>query len=155
MLGDGATSYDLDSTASNWDAGTGNWVSQNIQYFPYQETRKSPPSTSPKSRLMKLYWAPAGTGPIRIALKQTITNPKINPNYAIGAAIDPGHGICVRTVDNTAVKTDGGHYALLVVLARTSTTLTLEITVWQQQPSKEVRVLPIALSLTCGRLQCT
>jgi hypothetical protein len=48
-----------------------------------------------------------------------------------------GHGICVIT-QNTfepgtkeLLKSDGGHFALLVVKARTSTTLTAQDTVWQ------------------------
>jgi hypothetical protein len=59
------------------------------------------------------------------------------PNVIEGAILDPGRGICVITQDTTVphtskpLKTDGDHYVLLVVVSRTSTTLTLEVTVWQ------------------------
>jgi hypothetical protein len=56
--------------------------------------------------------------------------PRARP--AAGHAAHGKPGICVRTFDNTRHKTDGGHLALLVVIARTPSTLTLKITVWQQ-----------------------
>jgi hypothetical protein len=134
MLGDGATSYDLDSTASDWDASTGPWVSQNIQYFPDQENGREPTLNIAEEPVDEVVLGTGGHWTYQdcaAARYNGSYNPKINPNYAIGAAIDPGHGICVLTFDNTSSKTDGGHYALLVVKARTNTTLTLQITVWQ------------------------
>jgi hypothetical protein len=54
------------------------------------------------------------------------------PNVVQGPVLDPGRGICVITQNTTNPrKTDGGHYVLLVVVARTGTTLTLQVTVWQ------------------------
>jgi hypothetical protein len=132
LLGNGTTGYNLDSTASDWGKANGSWVWQNIQYFP----------DSGGVPALNIANAPAsdvvlGAGghwtyqDCKDARYLQYGNPQIKKNNPVGPAVNPGHGICVLTFDNTSTKTDGGHYALLVVVARTSATLTLRITVWQ------------------------
>jgi len=135
LQGDGLTSYDLDSTASNWGVGTGiSWISQNIQYFPDQENNGQPTLNLPYEPEHDVllgkgdHWTYADCAHANYIQSY---DSKTNPNYLIGNAIAPGKAICVQTFDNTPQKHDGGHYALLIVLARSDTTLTMRITVWQ------------------------
>jgi hypothetical protein len=131
LLGNGQTSYDLDSTASDWGAADGSWQSQNVQYFPVNSNGVPmlDIANAPENDVLMGtagHWTYQDCANARYIQSFAASN----PNSPLDKALDPGHGICVLTFD-TPAKTDGGHYALLVVLARTGTTLTLRITVWQ------------------------
>jgi hypothetical protein len=137
VLQGNGTAYDLDSKASDWDAISGHsWIDQNISYVPDGDNGKPLVqfSGSPGTDVVM-----SGSGPwsyhacanAPYGVNQSIPG----PNVIAGAALDIGRGICVETqnVPLTSLsgpKTDGGHYALLVVRAITPTTLTLEVTVW-------------------------
>jgi hypothetical protein len=134
LLGDNQTSYDLDSMAAGWDAATGTWISQNIQYVPSGGPRHQPTleiaSALESGVLLKgpdSHWTYQACAAARGA-----SSYPPNPSVQAITAIDPGDGICVCTFASTRHKTDGGHLALLVVIARTRSELTLKITVWQQ-----------------------
>jgi hypothetical protein len=58
-----------------------------------------------------------------------------NPNTPTAASLTKGSGICVKTFDNTTSKTDGGHYALLVVVSHSQNELVFRVTVWQATSS--------------------
>jgi hypothetical protein len=134
LQGDGLTSYDLDSTASDWGAATGTWVSQNIQYFPDQENNGQPTLNLADEPQHDVLLGKGGNWTYTDCAHANYIqsfDANVNPNYLIGSAIAPGSGICVQTFDNTPYKHDGNHYALLVVLARSDTTLTVRIVVWQ------------------------
>lgn len=130
MLGDGATSYDLDSTSSDWGAGTGNWVSQNVQYYPTEGNNG--PTLNIANEPVDDVVIGKGTNwtysDCANAHYDATYHP--NPNYVFGANIAPGTAICVHTF-NTATKKDGGHYALIEIVSHTATVLTVQIKVWE------------------------
>lgn len=130
MLGDGATSYDLDSTSSDWGAGTGNWVSQNVQYYPTEGNNG--PTLNIANEPVDDVVIGKGTNwtysDCANAHYDATYHP--NPNYVFGANITPGTAICVHTF-NTATKKDGGHYALIEIVSHTATVLNVEIKVWE------------------------
>lgn len=133
LLGNGATSYDLDSTASNWGAAEGSWLWQNMQYFP-NDGSGQPELAIANAPASDVLLGTSGHWTYQDCANADYigySDPDYSKNDTVGSAVYPGHGICVLTFNNTATKTDGGHYALLVVLARTPVTLTLQITVWQ------------------------
>jgi hypothetical protein len=136
LLGNG-TAYDLDSRAAGWDPLVGaSWTAQNIMYVPHW-----------KGTVPALFIAGEPADDVLMGAKGPWSyqscasapydrNLAGNPNTAAGSALDIGHGICVITTntlqpDGKPLKTDGGHFVLLVVKARGGGTLTLEITVWQ------------------------
>lgn len=132
LLGNG-TAYDLDSLAANWSSSRGvAWVTQNVMYVPTGDHGKP---------ILDIAFSPAtdvlmgsrGPWTYRSCAKAHFDPSYVNnPNAAIGSALNPGHAICVITRSTKQPrKTDGGHFVLLVVKARTNTTLTLQVTVWQ------------------------
>jgi hypothetical protein len=137
VLQGNGTAYDLDSLAPDWDPIAGHtWIDQNIAYVPDGDNGKP---------LVQLSGSPAtdvvmsGKGPWTYQQCSSAPygeNQSIpGPNVIAGAALDIGRGICVETqnaplTSSGGPKTDGGHYAVLVVKAITPTALTLEVTVW-------------------------
>jgi hypothetical protein len=138
LLGNG-TAYDLDSCAQDWDPiGSGLWIEQNVAYAPHGDHGKPvlQIAQSPGPDVVmngKGPWTYADCANAPYYADQSLTGPEV----VTGAALDKGRGICVETEDvpktsKGGPKTDGNHIALLVVLNRTITTLTLEVTVWQE-----------------------
>jgi hypothetical protein len=138
LLGNG-TAYDLDSCAQDWDPSAGEyWIAQNIAYAPTGDHGHA---------VLQIAGSPGpdvvmnGKGPWTFAdcasAPYYANNSPTGPEVVTGAALDKGRGICVETRDTHKTnrggpKTDGNHIVLLVVLSRTVTTLTLEVTVWQE-----------------------
>jgi len=131
LLGNG-TAYDLDSAAAGWDPlANHSWITQNIAYLPHGYNSRP---------LVELAGSPgtdvvmAGKGPWSYQdcanAPYFVNSSTTGPNVITGPALDTSRGICVTTQD-TGSKKDGNHYVLLVVLGQTSSTLTLEVTVWQ------------------------
>jgi hypothetical protein len=132
------TAYDIDSLAANWAPLINHsWIKQNIAFEPDGNSGKPLVlfAGSPYTDVVM-----TGTGPWSYqdcASAPYGANHSLNgPNIITSPALDVGHGICVETqntasTSNGGPKTDGGHYALLVVQGITSTTLTLKVTVWQ------------------------
>jgi hypothetical protein len=126
------TAYDLDSLAKNWDPLTNAaWVTQNIVYVPNfkpgvpgLEIAQSPATDVLMGAKGPWTYQDCARAPFDPSYNSG------NPNVAKGSALDVGHGICIRTVD-TSAKHDGGHLVLIVIKARTSRALTVEVTVWQ------------------------
>ena len=139
VLAGNGTAYDLDSLALNWDSSIGTaWTVQDIEYIP-DYTKHIP----------ALAIANEPTTDVRMGKRKNLSyqdcaNAKYDPSYSssnpnnlAGAAIGVGQAICVITQDTKGphgkpLKSDGGHYALLVVTARTASALTLAVTVWQR-----------------------
>lgn len=137
LLGNGSA-YDLDSCAPNWDPiGSGLWIEQNIAYAPHGDHGKPvlQIAGSPGPDVVmtgKGPWTYADCAAAPYYANQSLTGPEV----VAGAALDKGSGICVETQNAPLTslggpKTDGNHIVLLVVLSRTITTMTLEVTVWQ------------------------
>jgi hypothetical protein len=138
LLGNG-TAYDLDSCAEDWDPiASDYWIAQNIAYAPtgYKSMPVLQISGEPGPDVVM-----PGNGPwtyADCARAPYYANQSPNgPEVVDGAALDEGRGICVETTDvpktkKGGPKTDGNHIVLLVVLSHTVTTLTLEVTVWQE-----------------------
>jgi len=125
--------YDLDSLAPKWDSSVGKpWVAQNIMYAP-TGNRGRPIIDIAFSPATDVLMGTAGHWNYQsCATAHYDPSYAGNPNAATGSAINVGHGICVITRNTKQpLKTDGGHYVLLVVKARTSTSLTVQVTVWQ------------------------
>jgi hypothetical protein len=127
------TAYDLDSLVPGWDSSSGKpWVAQNIMYaatgdngLPVLDIAGAPATDVLMGTRGPWNYQSCATAHYDFSYVN-------NPNVAAGSALSPGHGICVITRNTKQpLKTDGGHYVLLVVKARTNTTLTLQITVWQ------------------------
>jgi len=135
LSGNGAA-YDLDSRAASWGQTIGKaWTDQNIEYFPGRVPLLAIAGEPATDVLMgtRGHWTYQDCADANYDSSYTASN----PNTAKGSALNVGHGICVVT-QNTfepgtkkPLKSDGGHFALLVVKARTSNTLTLRVTVWQ------------------------
>lgn len=132
------TAYDLDSLAPDWDPlRNAPWAGQNIVYLP--DVSGGQPGLriagEPASDVLMGAGGPWSYRDCRHASYDQQGAPD-NPNVPVGAALDVGHGICVRTADTVTpdgapLKTDGSHYVLLVVKARTAAALTLAVTVWR------------------------
>jgi hypothetical protein len=139
VLAGNGTAYDLDSRVADWDPSVGKpWVDQNIEYVP-QWKGSTPVLFIAGEPTTDVLMGPRGHWTYQDCA-DALYNPSFgasNPNTAAGSALNVGHGICVITEDTDKpdskkpLKTDGGHYVLLVVKARTGSTLTLQVTVWQ------------------------
>jgi WD40 repeat protein len=127
ILDGNGTAYDLDSLAANWAPSSGTpWTAQNIMYvpgIPILDIAGAPATDV-------LLGSEGGWSYQTCADAHYDPSFVDNPNVPEAAALDPGNGICVET-ENTSQKRDGGHFALLVVLARTQAQLTLQVTIWQ------------------------
>ena len=135
LSGNGAA-YDLDSRAANWGQTIGQpWTDQNIEYFPGHTPVLAIAGEPASDVLMgnRGHWTYQDCANARYDSSFSASN----PNTAKGSALNVGHGICVITQNTfepgtkTLLKSDGGHFALLVVKARTGTTITVQVTVWQ------------------------
>jgi hypothetical protein len=107
---DGATSADLDSTASDWGVHKGPWTGSGIAYG---------------GDGLGLSGSPGNTALMGSGGGWTYASCRTDASYgsaAQGTAIDPGHGICYET--------NAGRQALIVVKSRTDSAITLDITVW-------------------------
>lgn len=132
------TAYDLDSLAPGWDPlRNAPWTDQNIVYLP--DLSGGRPGLliagEPASDVLMGAAGPWSYRDCQHADYDPRAAPD-NPNVPVGDALDVGHAICVRTSDTVTpaggpLKTDGGHYVLLVVKARTAAALTLAVTVWR------------------------
>lgn len=136
-LAGGGTAYDLDSRAANWNPSIGvAWTFQNIEYLPHWKGH-IPALAIANEPLTDVLMGAWGHWTYQSCAQARYDHSLPgNPNGVTGSALDVGHGICIITQhtvkpDKKPLKTDGGHYVLLVVKARTSKTLTLEVTVWQ------------------------
>jgi endoglucanase len=145
LAGNG-TAYDLDSLAANWDPSRGApWTFQNIEYVPPSKHDAAAVAFAyePTTDVLmgtRGHWTYKDCADA----KYDPSYGRGNPNNITGSALNVGHGICVITTNTyksnkKPLKTDGGHYALLVVKARTATKLTLQVTVWQR-PGDAVQV---------------
>jgi hypothetical protein len=134
LLGNG-TGYDLDSPVSDWSPSIGvPWQMQNIEYVPDFTNGDVPGlliAQAPATDVLMGYRRNWSYQDCANATFDPSYNPT-NPNVPDGPALDIGHGICIET-RNTSVplKNDGGHLVLIVVKARSSSSLTIEVTVWK------------------------
>jgi hypothetical protein len=138
ILAGNGTAYDIDSLAPNWAPLINHsWISQNIAYLPTGNNGKPLVlfAGSPYTDVVM-----SGKGPWSYqdcaSAPYGVNHSTTGPNVITGPALEIGRGTCVETEDapltsNGGPKTDGKHYALLMVRGITSTTLALEITVWQ------------------------
>lgn len=136
MPGDG-TAYDLDSLSADWDPIAGhNWIEQNIAYDPLGDNGK-PVVQFAGSPATDVVLSGEGSPSYQVCAHAPY-DPNASttgPSALDGAALDIGREICVQTsnVPRTSTggpKTDGNHFALLVVKAITPAALTLEVIVW-------------------------
>jgi hypothetical protein len=132
------TAYDLDSLRPDWNPlRNAPWVDQNIVYVP-DFAGGAPGLRIADEPASDVLMGSRGPWTYRDCLHARYDRAAApaNPNVPAGPALDIGHGICVHTSDTTTpdgalLKSDGGHYVLLVVRARTPATLTLAVTVWK------------------------
>ncbi len=131
VLAGNGTAYDLDAVKSGWKPLANHaWVTQNIMYAP---------SGNNGAALIDIAGSPytdvvmTGSGPWTFQDCEKApygANPSTKgPNAVTGASLKVGKGICIETQD-TATKSDGGHYVLLVIKSITSAEVTLMATVW-------------------------
>jgi hypothetical protein len=137
VLASNGTAYDLDSLVAGWDPIAGhNWVAQNIAYDPTGDKGKPVVmfAGSPATDVVM-----SGEGPPSYrACAHAPYDPNASttgPDVIDGPALDIGREICVETSEvpltsTGGPKTDGNHFALLVVKAITQDALTLAVTVW-------------------------
>jgi hypothetical protein len=137
LVGNG-TAYDIDSLAPNWaPLANHSWIEQNIEYAPAGNNGKPIVlfAGSPYTDVVmngKGPWSYQDCATAPYGANHSLPG----PNAITGPALDIGGGICVETEDTPLTssggpKTDGKHYALLIVQSITPTTLTLKVTVWQ------------------------
>lgn len=130
LQGDG-TAYDLDAVKTGWaPLANHTWITQNIMYDPtgYNGAPLIDIAGSPYTNVVM-----SGSGPWTYANCAAVhygANPStVGPNAVTGASLKVGEGICVRT-RNTAIKSDGNHFALLVIKKVTQEQVTVDVTVW-------------------------
>jgi len=123
VLAGNGTAYDLDSLRPDWDSSVGvAWTAQNIEYAP----------AVPGLLIAGAPYTTALLGTGGHWTHRDCVRAKYGgvPN---GKAVHVGHGMCIRTINVRGKKTDGGHLALIVVLARSRSSLTLQVTVWRRR----------------------